>query len=47
MIRVILFAQGLYYLITGVWPFLSMASFQAITGPKVDGWLVKMVGALA
>ncbi len=24
-----------------------MTSFQAITGPKTDGWLVKMVGALA
>lgn len=39
-------AQGVYYLVTGVWPFISMETFQAITGPKVDGWLVKMVGAL-
>ena len=29
-------AQGLYYLITGVWPLLSVDSFQAVTGPKSD-----------
>jgi hypothetical protein len=30
-----------------VWPLLHMASFEAVTGPKVDDWLVKMVGLLA
>jgi hypothetical protein len=39
-------AQGLYYVITGVWPLLSMRSFEAVTGPKVDTWLVKTVGLL-
>ena len=38
--------QALFYIVTGVWPFLSMRSFEAITGPKVDRWLVKTVGAL-
>jgi hypothetical protein len=38
--------QGLYYLVTGVWPLLSMHSFEAVTGPKVDRWLVKTVGVL-
>jgi hypothetical protein len=39
-------AQGIYYLATGVWPFVSPGTFQAVTGPKVDFWLVKTVGAL-
>ena len=39
-------AQGLYYLATGVWPLLSMRSFEAVTGPKVDRWLVNTVGVL-
>ena len=38
--------QGLYYLVTGVWPIISMRSFEAVTGPKVDRWLVKTVGVL-
>jgi energy-converting hydrogenase Eha subunit E len=39
--------QGVYYVITGLWPLLHMGSFQKVTGPKVDTWLVKMVGLLA
>lgn len=39
-------AQGLYYVTTGVWPLLSMRSFQSVTGPKTDLWLVKTVGVL-
>jgi hypothetical protein len=39
-------AQGLYYLITGVWPLVDSRSFQAVTGPKKDLWLVKTVGVL-
>lgn len=39
-------AQGLYYLATGVWPLVSLRSFTAVTGPKVDGWLVRTVGLL-
>lgn len=38
--------QGLYYFISGVWPLLSMTTFQIVTGPKVDIWLVKTVGSL-
>ena len=40
------YGQGLYYLITGVWPLLSMRTFEAVTGPKADKWLVKTVGVL-
>lgn len=38
--------QGLYYLITGVWPLASIGTFQLVTGPKIDHWLVKTVGVL-
>jgi hypothetical protein len=39
--------QGSYYLLTGLWPLIHLASFEAITGAKVDDWLVRMVGLLA
>lgn len=40
-------AQGAYYVVTGVWPLLHMRSFERVTGPKPERWLVKIVGALA
>ena len=39
-------AQAFYYILTGVWPLISITSFQKVTGPKVDLWLVKTVGVL-
>ena len=44
--RLVCVAQGLYYLITGLWPLISMDTFLAITGPKTDLWLVDTVGVL-
>ena len=38
--------QGAYYAATGVWPLVSIRSFEAVTGPKKDRWLVKTVGVL-
>ncbi|HWR52966.1 MAG TPA: hypothetical protein VN428_17785 [Bryobacteraceae bacterium] len=38
--------QGVYYVAAGVWPLLSDVTFQAVTGPKRDVWLVKTVGVL-
>ncbi len=38
--------QGLFYLVTGIWPLISMGTFQSVTGPKADRWLVKTVGVL-
>ena len=38
--------QALYYAATGIWPLLDIKSFERITGPKADRWLVKTVGAL-
>lgn len=45
--RFIARAQGAYYLATGVAPFVSRRAFEAVTGPKVDFWLVRTVGALS
>ena len=39
-------AQGVFYAATGLWPLLHLRSFEAVTGPKLEGWLVKTVGAL-
>lgn len=39
-------AQGLFYAATGAWSIVDDRSFQAVTGPKTDVWLVKTVGAL-
>ncbi|MGE3500053.1 MAG: hypothetical protein AB7N53_19505, partial [Candidatus Binatia bacterium] len=38
--------QGIYFFTTGVWPLIHRASFEAVTGPKVDYWLVETVGIL-
>ena len=38
--------QGLFYLATGIWPLLDIVSFQVVTGPKIDLWLVRTVGVL-
>lgn len=40
-------AHGAYYVATGLWPIVSMRTFEAVTGPKTDRWLVRMVGLLA
>jgi hypothetical protein len=44
--RTVANVQGLYFLVTGLWPLLHVDSFQAVTGPKADLWLVYTVGAL-
>ena len=38
--------QGLVWLVSGLWPVLHLRSFEWITGPKVDKWLVRTVGLL-
>lgn len=45
--RAVALVQGGYYLVTGVWPLVSLRSFEAVTGPKTDDWLVRTVGVLA
>jgi hypothetical protein len=38
--------HGLFNVTAGAWPILSIRSFEAVTGPKVDRWLVRTVGGL-
>jgi hypothetical protein len=45
-VRLVLGAQALYYIVSGVWPLFSMRSFEWVTGPKTDHWLVYTVGLL-
>ncbi len=47
MRRRALAALAAYYAVTGVWPIAHMRSFETVTGPKTDTWLVNMVAALA
>jgi hypothetical protein len=42
----LLVLQGVYYLVTGLWPLVHIASFVYVTGPKTDIWLVKMLSLL-
>ncbi|MBX5484224.1 MAG: hypothetical protein IRZ16_20550 [Myxococcaceae bacterium] len=44
--RTLALTQGAWWLVTGTWPILDLRSFERITGPKREGWLVKTVGAL-
>ncbi len=37
-------AQAVYYVLTGVWPLVSMKTFLKVTGPKTDLWLVRTIG---
>jgi hypothetical protein len=39
-------AQGAFNLVSGSWPLLSMRTFEAVFGPKVDRWLVYTVSGL-
>ena len=42
----LLWVQGLYFLLPSIWPLLHMSSFLAVTGPKTDLWLVRTVALL-
>lgn len=44
--RTVLAGMSAYYALTGLWPLIDMRSFERMTGPKTDRWLVKTVGAL-
>jgi len=47
VLRRVLEGQAIYYILTGVWPLVSLRTFERVTGPKVDDWLVQTVGVLA
>lgn len=42
----LLWIQGLYFLLPSIWPMVHMPSFLAVTGPKEDLWLVRTVAVL-
>ena len=37
---------GAWFAVTGLWPLVAMESFEDVTGPKTDRWLVKALGGL-
>lgn len=45
--RLVAGGHAAYLLATGVWPLVHRRSFEAVTGPKEDFWLVRTVGGLA
>ena len=47
MTRFIVAAQGTYYVIAGLWPIVSLSTFEEVSGPKTDDWLVHTVAVLA
>src|SRR5215217_945578 len=44
--RLVSLGQAFYYVVTGIWPIVSIGTFQKVTGPKTDLWLVKSAGVL-
>ena len=45
--RTALAIQAAYYVASGIWPLASRRTFESLTGPKRDWWLVQMVALLA
>jgi hypothetical protein len=45
--RAIAGLHAAYYVATGAWSIVHRRSFERVTGPKRDYWLVRTVGALA
>src|SRR2546421_7334222 len=45
-IRYLSLAQAAYFVLTGIWPLVSIETFMMVTGPKTDLWLVRTVGVL-
>ena len=46
LLQKVALTQGVFYVASGVWPLVDIDSFQAVTGPKADLWLVRTVGVL-
>ena len=44
--ELVLTAQGWIYIAGGLWACAFLRSFELVTGPKVDDWLVRTVGLL-
>ena len=46
LFRPLALAQGVYYLLAGLWPLLPRRNSQAVGGRKGDFWLARSVGVL-
>lgn len=44
--KTVLLIQGLFYLMTAIWPLVHIRSFEKITGPKQEHWLVYTVAVM-
>jgi hypothetical protein len=44
--RQVALAQGAFNVVGGLWPLLSIRSFEAVYGPKADRWLEYTVAGL-
>lgn len=44
--RPLAIGHGIFFLTCGLWPVFHIRSFEKVTGPKKDDWLVKTVGLL-
>jgi hypothetical protein len=44
--RAVPWLHSAFFVIGGLWSVLSRRSFEAVSGPKVDYWLVRTVGGL-
>jgi hypothetical protein len=44
--RHVALAQGVFNLVGGLWPLLSIRTFEAVYGPKTDRWLEYTVSGL-
>jgi hypothetical protein len=44
--QIVALGQGSFYVATGCWPLVHMQSFERVTGPKADRWLVQTAGVL-
>jgi hypothetical protein len=42
----LLCSQGIYFILSGIWPVIDINSFMAVTCPKTDLWLVKTLGVI-
>jgi hypothetical protein len=45
--KMVVVAHAVYLVATGIWPLVHRRSFERVTGPKTDFWLVRTVGGLA
>lgn len=46
MLQAVLRIQAGFYVLTGLWPVVSLGTFELVTGPKQDDWLVRTTGLL-